>query len=106
MFFAAGDSGTAGGPVASSESSTTASDGSKLWFIQAAVEKFLNEHVNSGGSLNVDLPTYASTLAELFYQQKESSSGSGTVHIYEGLEKELSEFVRRNLDFHRRRSSR
>jgi len=101
---------TAGGAAhaaaaAPTVSSTTQAVGSVLEVIQSSVARILQQYVNDGSVLDIDLSTYASFLADTFYDLQESRSADGTVAVTDSTFAELAAFVRRNVEIRRRRTS-
>jgi len=86
-------------------SSTTPSRSSVLNLIQSEVTQLLQQHVDNGTVLDVALSTYASILADIFYDQQQSRSAGGTVALTDSTLAELSLFVRRQVELRTRRLS-
>jgi len=96
-----------GGHTALTVSSTTpsSSNSSILQLIQSVATQILQQCVNSGVQLDIPVSTYASILADTFYDQQQNQSAGGTVALTDSTLSELSTFVRRNLELRRRRTS-
>lgn len=86
-------------------SSTTPSTGSVLELIQSVVMQILQQIVSSGAVLDIPLSTYASVLADMFYDEQQRRSANGTVALTDSVLTELSAFVRRQFELRRRRTS-
>jgi len=86
-------------------SSTTPSAGSVLQLIQSVVMQILQQCVSDGAVLDLELSTYASILADTFYDQQQSRNAGGAVALTDSTLTELATFVRRNVDLRRRRTS-
>jgi len=100
--------GDSGGPPTVSVSSTTPSTSSSsiLHVIELEVIHLLRQSVTGGAvMLDVDLTTYATILAENFYECLEMRSADGSVTLSDDTLAELADLVRRNVERRSRRSS-
>ena len=91
-----------------SVSSTTPSTSSSsiLHVIELEVIRLLRQSVTGGAvMLDVDLTTYATILAENFYESLEMRSADGSVTLSDDTLAELADLVRRNVERRSRRSS-